>query len=182
MPHCDRRYSFAWQRKCCKMAVMKTPMSFVVVTLLAFCLAACDDKPATPAPTPAADQKPKTDPPQKPPYKPEYAIAIEESKPDPKQYTVTWKAKVNSEGWTMKTDSVLVEEHNGAMACRIWVTLEEPNPSETVKETMTEVTGKHDAGTTKIERVEFSVRQNIRGVKYLSPNMYSVVKSIKYPY
>jgi len=82
----------------------------------------------------------------------------------------------------MKTDSVLVEEHNGAMACRIYVTLDEPNPSETVKEGMTDVTGKHDAGTTKIERVEFSVRRNVRGVKYISPNMYSVVKSIKYPY
>lgn len=162
---------------------MKTPTGFVVVSLFAICLSACDDKPAaTPPPVPAADQKPKTDPPKKPRYNPEYAIAIEESKTDPKQYTVTWKAKVNSQGWTMKTDSVLVEEYNGAMAARIYVTLEEPNPSETVKEEMTEVTGQHDAKTTKIERVEFSVRRNVRGVNYTSPNLYSVVKAIKYPY
>lgn len=162
---------------------MKTPTHFVVVALLSIFLPACDDKPtATPAPAPAVDQKPKTDPPKKPRYNPEYVIAIEESKTDPKQYTVTWKAKVNSEGWTMKTDSVLVEELNGAMAARIYVTLEEPNPSETVKEEMTQVSGQHDAKTTKIERVEFSVRRNVRGLKYTSPNLYSVVKSIKYPY
>jgi hypothetical protein len=89
---------------------------------------------------------------------------------------------VNTTGWTMKTDSVLVEEHNGAMAARIWVTLEEPNPADKVTEEMTDVTGTHNAGATKIGRVEFSVRRNVRGVKYTSPNLYSVVKTIKYPY
>ncbi len=162
---------------------MKSMILLAMAGCLALCFAGCD-KPAAPAPAaPAAAEAPATvAQPEVPRFEPQYAVAIEESKTDPKQYAVTWSARVNTGGWAMKTDSVLVEEYNGMMACRIWVTLEQPNPSATVTQGFETVAGKHDAGTTKIERVEFSVRRNVQGVKYDFPATYSVVKSIKYPY
>jgi hypothetical protein len=165
---------------------MKTLLHILVVGGLMLLFLGCDDEPTPPVsgqPAAPAAQAPAKPPlPEVPAIEPEYAIAIEESTSDPKQYTVTWSAKVPTGGWTMKTDNVLVEEYMGKMAARIYVTLEQPNPSDTVTQAVETVTGKHEAGTVKIERVEFSVRRHVRGIKYDSPALYSVVKSIKYPY
>jgi hypothetical protein len=152
---------------------------------ISLCSFGCDDKPvSTPPPaTPVAPAAPVAQAaPEAPQFEPEYTIAIEESTTDPKTYTVTWAAKVNSDGWTLKTESVLVEEHNAAMACRIWATLEQPGPADKVTPEPQTVTGKHDAGEVKIERVELSVRRITRGEKTEFAPLYSVVKTIKYPY
>lgn len=147
--------------------------------------AGCDETPTSPpvpstaAPVAAATPAPSAAMPE---YKPEYTLAIEESTATPKTYTVTWSAKVNTGGWTMKTDRVLIEELNGANAARVWVILEQPGPSDMTTQAIETLTGKHDAGTTKIERAEFSVKRVVRGASTEFPSMYAVVKTIKYPY
>jgi hypothetical protein len=167
--------------------MMRSILSLVVLGCL--CVVGCDDKPAAPttspkdnapamAPAPAPAPSAMT---EKNMFQPKYSVAIEESNTDPKQYTVTWSARVNTGGWTMTTDKVLIEEHMGAMAARIYVTLEQPSPSDTVTQAFETITGKHDSGTTRIQRVEFSVRRTTRGAKYDSQPGYGVVKSIKYP-
>jgi hypothetical protein len=157
-----------------------------LILAVSFCFFGCDDKPAPPE-TPKAPEGPAAQAAHQasaevPAFEPEYTVAIEESTADPKTYTVTWAAKVNSDGWTLKTENVLVEEHNAAMACRIWATLEQPGPADKVTPEPQTVTGKHDAGEVKIERVELSVRRTTRGEKPEFAPLYSVVKTIKYPY
>lgn len=165
---------------------MKPTLLLAVIGGLMWCGAGCDSKPAepvaSPAPPAAPAEAPKAPVANAPAYKPEYALAIEQSTTTPKTYAVTYSAKVNSGGWKLTSDSVLVEEYNGMMACRIFATLEQPNPSATVTQEMQTITGKYDAGTVEIGRVEFSVRRQVNGVTYTSPAAYSVVKNIKYPY
>lgn len=165
------------------MSGMKPNLILAIIGCLAMCGVGCDSKPAEPVAAPAAPaEAPKAPVAEVPAYKPEYALAIEQSTTTPKTYAVTYSAKVNTGGWTLKTDKVLVEEYNGMMAARIYATLEQPNPSTTVTQAMETLTEKYDAGTVEIGRVEFSVRRHVNGITYTSPALYSVVKNIKYPY
>jgi hypothetical protein len=158
-------------------------MKTILVLALLLCLfsLSCDDKsPSSPAASSGGAVS--TAPAEIKELPVEYAIAIEESTTEPKTYSVKWSAQVNSGGWGMKTETVLVEELNGAMACRIWVTLTQPHPTDVVSQGIETLTAKHDAGTTKIERVEFSARRMVSGVTPAYAPLYSVVKTIKYPY
>jgi hypothetical protein len=162
---------------------MKPPLHLTLIGCLSLCLLGCDSKPAEPVAleksAPAAAPAPVAAATE---YKPEYAVAIEQSSASPKTWAVTYSAKVNTGGWTLKPDSVLVEEHNGMMACRIYATLEQPSPSSVVTQAFETITNKYDAGTVEIGRVEFSVRRKTAGMESPYQPMYSVVKSIKYPY
>jgi hypothetical protein len=64
----------------------------------------------------------------------------------------------------------------GVPTARVYAILEQPNPKEMVTQATQTVSGEYDAGDKKIEQIELSVKQTVRGVKYDFPPLYYVVK------
>jgi hypothetical protein len=136
--------------------------------------------PPAPAPAPAAaatSAQPAA--PEMPQLKMNYAIEVVSN--DAGDSIVRWSAPVPTGGWRLITDSVLVEDAMGdKKVARVWATLEQPNPSEMVTQAFTTVTGEHNAGKTKIDKTELSIRRTTRGVKSDFAPTYAVVKSAGY--
>jgi len=142
-------------------------------------LVGCSDD-APPAVAPPTNQaSPAAAPPVVivPDIKPQYTLGIIASENAPKNYTVKWTAQVNTGGWTMKTDQVLVEDMMGKLTARIYAILEKPAAGEMVTQAVETLTGEYDAGEKAIEQVELSIKTNVRGVKSDFPALYSVVKT-----
>jgi hypothetical protein len=150
----------------------------VVLTLTA--AVSCDEQPssgpvaADPA-TPAASAPPANAPRPAAPD-PEYTLAVSDSEADPKTYKVTWSAKVNTGGWKMTTEQVLVEESMRKVTARVYVILEEPGPDEMVTQAQETLIGTHDAGATKVDAAELSVKRTRRAGQPAFLPMYVVVK------
>jgi hypothetical protein len=150
-------------------------LSILSVLVLLMAAVSCDDEPSSrPAATgpakpaaPAAAERPAAP-------DPEYALAV--SKSDPKACKVTWSAKVNTGGWKMTTEQVLVEESMRKVTARVYVILEEPGPDEMVTQAEETLTGTHDAGTTKVDAAELSVKRTRRGGQPAFMPLYVVVK------
>lgn len=158
---------------------MKHARPFVCVVLTG--MSGCGERGAEPA-APAPASKPAAAAPNldlQPTYpEPEYTLAIEKSESDPPQYSVVWTATVNTGGWKLTTESVLVEDSMGKTAARVWIVVHEPQPGDVVTQAVTTLTGRHDAGTTKIEKAELSAKHTVRDSKPTYPQLYSVVKEI----
>ena len=152
---------------------MKT---FARLTLIcvSFGILGCNDAPP-PSPV-AAPAQPAPPAPQIPDVKPEYTLEISSTDSTPKTYTVTWTARVNTGGWTMKTDQVLVEDSMGATAARIYAILEQPGPDTIVTQAVETLTAKHEAGERKIDKAELSIKRMVRGANTDFPALYSIVK------
>jgi hypothetical protein len=151
----------------------------LILVLLAG-LAGCEEPAQSPEPPPQAtpDAKPAAKGPsveELQQIRPDYSIEIVTKESDPPQYEVVWTAKVPTGGWTMTTDSALVEDSMGKTSARIYVTLEQPGPDEMTTQAQETVTGRHDAGTTKVDKAELHVRRHIRGIKYDTPALYGNV-------
>lgn len=158
---------------------MRMPLLPAVGVALVLASFACDNDPtptaANPAPTataapppppPAADAAPR--------FKPEYSLTISSTDAEPKQYSVIWTAQVNTGGWKMTTEQVLVEDSMGKTSARVYAILEEPGPGEMVTQATETLTGRHDAGNTKIDRAELSIKRVRRGGN--DKGLYVVVK------
>ena len=144
---------------------------------LALTLTACEKEPAA-TPAPSTPQTPAAPEWQRAP-EPTYDAAIEVISEDPPRYAATWSATVNTGGWTMTTESVLVEAPSfgeGKIA-RIYVILEEPGPGEVVTQAEETLTGRHEADE-PITQIEFSVKRTVRGDTSPWAPMYNVVKKI----
>lgn len=150
----------------------------VLAMLVAMLLGGCGEEPApAPAPVPQSSVPAPPAAPKQITLSPQdYGLEIKASETDPKKYTVVWTARVPTGGWKLTTDSVLVEDSMGKTAARIWATLEQPGPDEMVTQAVETLSATHDAGTTKIDQAELSIRQHIRGVKYDTPALYGIVK------
>lgn len=136
-------------------------------------VSACDEKPEPAASVPTPSEPIVVAPEPAPEVKIEYDTKIETA--DGKS-TVYWTAKVPTGGWTMTTDQApLVEESGTLWWVRVWVTLEAPDPKDMVTQGFETLTGKYEADR-KIDRVEFSVRRKVKGVKYDFAPLYGVVK------
>lgn len=152
---------------------------------LIFCLpilfaAGCEDKsapatkPAAPAPSAAAPKAPNLDlQPTHP--KPEYTLEVVPSPSDPNRSIVKWTAKVDSAGWSFKTESVLEEENNGAMWARAYVIISEPQPGDTIEKAPQTITGTYETKQ-KIDKAELSMKHVVRDAKPTWAPMYVVVK------
>ncbi len=110
--------------------------------------------------------------------RPEFTLAIEKSADGPPQYSVVWTARVNTGGWKMTTESVLVEDMMGKMTARVYVVVHEPQPGDIVTQAQETLTGRHDAGTTEIQQAELSAKHTVRDSKPTFPQMYSVEKLV----
>lgn len=153
--------------------------SMIIGAICAALLAGCGeeqvaDTPAPPA-TPAA--KPAAAPAAQPEFKPEYGLEIIATG-TPKKYSVKWTAKVNTGGYKLKTDSVLVEDMMGKQTARIYSILEQPGPDEMVTQAAETVEATYDAGDKLIEAAELSIKRETRGAKTDFPALYVVVKKI----
>lgn len=153
--------------------------SAAMCLLLAFALG-CDEQSATPtaAPPAPASGSPAAAPPPVAVAKadPEYALEVVTKESSPPQYEVTWSAKVPTGGWKMTTENVLVEESMTKMGARVYVILEEPAPGEVVTQAEETLTGRHDAGATKVDHAELSVKRRVRGTDPSAIGYYVVVK------
>lgn len=160
------------------MAAMSKNLCVAALVLLAF--GGCDSETETPAASTTSTTStpgPANEPAQAAPaYKPTYTVEIQTMESDPPQYRVVWTAEVNTGGWKMTTESVLVEDSMGVTSARIFAILEQPGPSETVTEAMETVTGTHDAGTQQVDQAELSIKRIVRGVEYDFPPLYVIVK------
>lgn len=157
--------------------VMKTQL--VLASLVFALVAGCDNDaaPTAPAaPQPAAAAAPK---PVAPEYKPEFTVEVKKNEAG--HAIVTWTAKVNTGGWKLITDSVLVETPISKLQARVYSTLEAPGPDEMVTQGFTTVTAEYDAGDKNVEETELSIRQTVRGVKSQWAPLYSVMKRFPQP-
>jgi hypothetical protein len=110
--------------------------------------------------------------------RPEFTLAIEKSASEPPQSSVVWTARVNTGGWKMTTESVLVEDMMGKMTARVYVMVHEPQPGDIVTQAQETLTGRHDAGTTEIQQAELSAKHTVRDSKPTNPQLYSVEKLV----
>lgn len=153
----------------------------VVTACAALSLLGCDPSDSTTVTNNRSTTSPAPTPPQAPAApKPiveaelEYGTRIETK--DGKS-TVYWTAKVPTGGYTMTTDQPpLVEERNTLWWARVYVTIEAPNPKDTVAQAFETLSGKFEADR-KIDRVEFSVRRKVKGVESPWAPLYQIVKT-----
>lgn len=153
----------------------------IVPFAAALCLIACEKSPEAPPQTqgvPPASQTP-AQPEWQRALEPTYDAAIEVISEDPPKYAATWTATVNTGGWTMTTESVLVEppSFGDGMVARVYVILEEPGPGETVTQALETLTGRHETDL-PITQIEFSVKRTVRGDTSPWAPLYSVVKNV----
>lgn len=158
----------------------KTLLSVLVLSLIPF---GCEKSAETPEPTPGvppAQQVPEASAPVVPPYEPEYTFEFVTAEGAEAPTGVKWTALVNTGGWTMTTESVLVEppQYGDGMNARVYIILEQPAPGETVTQAMETLTGTHDAAQ-PITHGEFSVKRKVRGDTSGFDGYYSVIKTIK---
>jgi hypothetical protein len=154
--------------------------SFMIIGAMgAALLAGCGEEQAarTAAPPATPPAPPPAAPAEQPELKPEYGLEIIATGA-PKMYSVKWTAKVNSGGYKLKTESVLVEDMMGKQTARIYSILEQPGPGEMVTQAIETVEATYDAGDKLIEAVELSIKRETRGVKREFPALYSIVKKI----
>lgn len=152
-------------------------LALTLVPVLA--LFACEKEPASsPSATPQAPAQP--DPGWQRAPDPAYDAAIEVISEDPPKYAATWSATVNTGGWTMTTESVLVEGASNKLdstVARVYVILEEPGPGEVVTQAQETLTGSHETNQ-PIDQIEFSVKRTVRGDTSPWAPMYTVVKQV----
>jgi hypothetical protein len=141
--------------------------------LLCIMLTGCgDDSPEQPAAA-TAPPAPAPQPLPAPDVKLEYTL---EFSTDAKSNSVTWTARVPTGGWKLTTDKVLVEDDLGKTSARIWAILEQPAPDEMTTQAFETLTGTHNAGATKLDKAELSIKRIVRGQKYDTPALYAIVK------
>lgn len=159
----------------------------LIVCVALIGVAGCDDRkqPAQKADTPqSATARPTPDDlkdwqPKHP--TPQYSLAIEKSDTEPPTYSVVWTAKVDSSGWKMTTESVLVEESMRSWGARAYVIVHEPGPHEKITMEPEVLTGRHDCGTQVVHLAELSVKHTVLDSKPTYPQMYAVVKQAGAP-
>ena len=123
-----------------------------------------------------AASTPIANPPPRPAYQPEYTLTIEPNASGAGS-VVKWTAFVNSGGWTMATDKVLVEDSMGATVARVYIILEEPGPDEMVTQALETLRGEH-ATEQVVTKAELSVKRNTRGADTGGfAALYSIVKT-----
>lgn len=157
---------------------MNTRTPLIALAALALFPLACEKAPEAPPTTtaPPAEAAPAW---QKAP-EPTYDAAIEVISEDPPRYAATWSATVNTGGWTMTVESVLVEGASNrldSMVARVYVILEEPGPGETVTQAQETLTGRHETDQ-PIDQIELSVKRTVRGDTSPWAPMYSIVKNV----
>ena len=137
------------------------------------------DTAAAPAPAPPAAVSPEpipaADAPVTPVYQPVYTLEIKPSAADPNKSTVTWSAYVNTGGWTLTTDKVLVEDSMGATVARVYAILQSPGPDDMVAQAFQTLTGTHDADR-KVDKAELSIKRTSKGDDTGFTPVYSIVK------
>jgi len=107
----------------------------------------------------------------------EYTVAIEKSATEPPTYSVVWTAKVDSSGWKITTESVLVEDDGlGKTVARVYTVLHEPRPDDSISATPEVLTARYDAGEKVVEKAELSAKHTVRDSKPTYPQMYTIVK------
>jgi len=152
----------------------------VLLLAAALALTACEksETPPTTDGIPPASQTPVAPEWQRAP-EPTYDAAIEVISEDPPKYAATWSATVNTGGWKMTTESVLVEppSFGDGMIARVYVILEEPGPGETATQALETLTGRHEADQ-PITQIELSVKRTVRGDTSPWAPLYSVVKNV----
>lgn len=147
---------------------------------LALTLTACEKEPAA-SPAPATPEAPAAPAPewQRAP-EPTYDAAIEVISEDPPKYAATWSCAVNTGGWTMTVESVLVEGASNKLdstIARVYIILEEPGPGEVVTQAQETLTGRHETDQ-PIDQIELSVKRTVRGDTSPWAPMYNVVKNV----
>ena len=135
----------------------------------------CGDDPAAPPAASSPEPPAVADAPVTPAYQPVYTIEIKPSAADPKKSTVTWTAHVNTGGWTLTTDRVLVEDSMGTTVARVYAILESPGPNDIVAQAFQTLTGTHDADR-KVDSAELSIKRTAKGVDTGFAPLYSIVK------
>lgn len=113
---------------------------------------------------------------------PEYKVWIEKSADDPPKYTVIWSATVNSGGWKLTQESVLVEDRLGKMEARIYAVVHEPQPDEVVTEAEETLTDRYDAGTTEVRLAELSMKHTVKDSKPTYAQLFGIVARYGDPY
>ena len=133
------------------------------------------DRPPSNAAAPATSVAPNLD--LQPTHAtPTYTVAIEESATEPPTYSVVWTARVDTSGWKITTESVLVEEDLGKSVARVFTIVHEPQPGDTVTTTPETLTARYDAGTKLVEKAELNAKHTVRDSKPTYPQLYSVVQ------
>jgi hypothetical protein len=155
--------------------------SSALVALAALSLTACEKPPAEPAPSPAAppaSESPAA--PDAPAFEPDYTLEFVTPEGAAGPTGVRWTALVNTGGWTMTAESVLVEppQYGDGMNVRVFVILEQPAPGETVPQAMQTLTGTHDAAQ-PVTHAELSIKRKVRGDTSGFDGYYAVVKTLK---
>jgi len=107
---------------------------------------------------------------------PKYTLDIEKSDTDPPTYSVVWTATVDSGGWRMTTESVLVEENNRSIEARVYIVLHEPPPGEAVTVSPEVLTGRHDNKTEVIHLAELTAKHTVRDSNPTFPQLFTVVQ------
>lgn len=109
---------------------------------------------------------------------PEYTLAIAKSETAPATYTVVWSVRVDSSGWKLTTEQVLIEDYLGGNIARVTIIVHEPQPGDSVTEGFQTLYGRHDAGITQIQRAELTAKHTVRDSKPKYPQLYSVVMQV----
>lgn len=154
-----------------------------IVAALALTLAACEKSPEAPQPTPGVppvSDAPTPAAPETPAYEPTYTLEFVTPEGADAPTGVQWTALVNTGGWTMTTESVLVEppQYGEGMNVRIYAILERPGAGETVTQALETLTGTHDAAQ-PITHAELSIKLKGRDDPADWQRYYAVVKTIK---
>lgn len=100
-------------------------------------------------------------------FTPEYKLKLTDT-------GVEWSVRVNTGGWTMKTDHVLVEEINQKSTAQIFLILEQPGDDEMVTQAFETLSARHDAPN--LQAAELLVKRVIRGDDSTSASTYAIVK------
>mgnify|MGYP001341657476 CR=1 FL=1 len=129
----------------------------IVASALVLGLAACNAKKESEVP-PKDPVRSDADAPAHE-YNPTYKLEILVMESMPEQYALHWTAEVNTGGWSMTTDGVEVAD--GVATIRI--TLTAPSTDTMVTQAFETLEGRHQAGTTRIERAELHVRRVVEG-------------------
>ncbi len=176
-PHCTPLHSFGM------LIAMKPLIAAIVVnglgTAALLGLVCCEERKEAPAAAPpAAPARPAVNSLDLQPThaRPEVTLEIVKSDDEPPHYTVNWTARVDSTGWKMTTDTVLVEEVIDGTVARVYTIVHEPQPGDTVTSTPETLTLSYDAGTRKVDKAELSLKHTVRDSKPTYPQMYAVAK------
>lgn len=107
-----------------------------------------------------------------------YTLELVPDASNPPHMIVKWSAKVNTGGWSLKTESVLVEESMQKRIARVYAILESPGPEEIVTQSIETLSGSHDAGAVQVDGAELSIKRVTRGDKSGYLPMYVIVQRV----